>query len=572
MKIRFKGGDRMQSDNMLHDEDGRIQMHRIHKYPPRSEDGAYIIESRKNKQTNYLWNALDAFDDNSSAPELIHNDNKAEPKKSKGKHKNKSKKPKKRDYKPISILKSPQKIKSMPFYPDKSINRAVKARFDILKIKNALANDMQFVDKFIGVYGGFVLYNTDDGSYYWYTGKCWKPDNDCKIYNFVVKVIYEINRAIKKSSGEQAKKQGNLYCNNHFIKGILEMLKTRCVCHSDDFDKHPYLLNVRNGTVNLVTKKLQKHNPEDMLTQFIDIDYNPDATGDRFQEFILEICNDDKELANYLQSVYGYAITGETREQRLFMEIGFGANGKSTLNEVVFIVAANYAERVDFSLFQKKLSSSVNSPTPELAKLKGKRIVLCSETDNNQLNEAKIKEITGGTKITARALYGTPFSYTPEFTVILDGNQLPTIKGTDYGIWRRIVVIPFQRKFDKDVTLKDNLLKEKEAILKWLIDGAYKYYNEGLPKCKAVKKATAEYQAEENTVDAFIKYSIIEKADSKYSAKALYDAYAQYCANCCSTPVNIKDFKAAMAMEGYKNKRTNKGMVWMGICLRDNMD
>lgn len=245
-------------------------------------------------------------------------------------------------------------------------------------------------------------------------------------------------------------------------------------------------------------------------------------------EFIPEICAYDEELAKYLQVVYGYALTGETREQRFFLEKGNGANGKSTLNEVIATVVSDYTDRVDSSLFQRKQYASVNSPTPELSKLKGKHIVFCSETDNNQLNEAKIKEITGGTKITARALQKDPFTYMPEFTIIFDGNNMPTIKGTDHGIWRRIVVVPFDCTFDKDVTLKDTLLQEKEVILKWLIDDAYKYYKKGLPKCKAVKKATEAYREEDNTVESFIKYGITEDSDNKCPAKSLYLSYERY--------------------------------------------
>lgn len=549
------------------DEDGYIQMHRIHKSPPKTKGGAYIIDSRKNKdkQKNYLSNELETFDDNVLFSEPIPEKEVTKPKKCKNKKKKKANRF-------TGIQKAPQKIRKMPFHPNKKINNIIKERIDNIKLKNALSNDIYCVDIITALYSECILYNIDEHKYYWYTGKFWRADNDYVVYNFVVKVMYELNRVIKKNSDEATSKQSNLYCNHRFIKNILEMMKTRCVCHSEDFDKYPYLLNVNNGTVNLLTKKLQEHNPKDMLTQFIDVDYNPNATGNRFSDFILEICNDNKELAEYLQVVYGYAITGETCEQCIFIEKGYGANGKSTLNDIISIVVADYTERVDFSLFQKKQYASANAPTPELAKLKGKHIVFCSETDDNRLNEAKIKEITGGTKITARALHKDPFSYTPEFTIILDGNNLPTIKGTDYGIWRRIIVIPFERKFDKDVTLKDTLLQEKEVILKWLIDGAYNYYKNGLPKCKAVKKATNEYRSEENTVESFISHGIIENSGSKCSAKVLYTAYEKYCINCGSSPVSIKAFKAALTMQGYKNKRNNKGVFWVGICPRDDMN
>ena len=308
-----------------------------------------------------------------------------------------------------------------------------------------------------------------------------------------------------------------------------------------------------------------------MISQFIDVDYNPDAADGRFGRFIFEICNKDQELAAYLQVLYGYAVTGETQEQKFFIEHGSGSNGKSTLNSVVSEVVGKYASQVDSSLFRKKENGSANAPTPEVAKLEKVRIVFCSETNYNELNESKIKAYTGGTKIPARALYHDSFEYMPQFTIIFDGNNMPTINGTDDGIWRRIVVIPFACRFEKDITLKDTLLSEKETILKWLIDGAYQYYQEDWPESKAVKKATDAYRAEENTVGAFIKYGITEEHGIKCSAKDLYLAYEKYCNDCGNTPVHVKAFKAAMNMQGYKSKRSNKGVFWIGISPKNDV-
>ncbi len=567
----------MQNDNIPIDEYGYVTMHRIHKYPPKNEDGAYIIDSRKNnnQQKNYLLNekreTVVGFDDNLLFPELLEEEKVTKPKNKK--HKDKKSKKREKANRFTGIQKASQNIRKIPFHPDKKINNIIIRRIDNIKIKSELSNDIYWVDIISKLYGEYILYNMNENQYYWYTGKFWSADNGYVVYNFIVKIIYEINRIIKKNSSDNKfSKQSNLYCNHCFIKNILEMLKTRCVCHSEDFDKCPYLLNVQNGTVNLKTKELQEHNPEDMITKFIDVDYNREVSSVRFADFVLEICDDGEDLAKYLQIMYGYALTGETGEQCIFIEKGYGSNGKSTLNEVISIVVVDYTDRVDFTLFQRKQYASANSPTPELAKLKGKHIVFCSETDDNQLNEAKIKEITGGTRITARALHKAPFTYIPEFTIIFDGNNLPTIKGIDHGIWRRIVVIPFNRRFNKDVTLKDTLLEEKEFILKWLIDGAYKYYKKGLPKCKAVEKATERYREEENTVESFLKHAVLTDSDSKYPASTLYSAYSQYCTKCCSSPVNNKLFKAALTMKGYKSKRTNKGMVWLGICPKNDID
>lgn len=570
-------------DDVNRDKNGYIPVHRYNSLPPKDDNGRVRISARnKEKQQNHLADTnkddkkvvieVDEVDDFVTAS-ITKSSEEQEPTKSenKDKKKNKKKKGKKKNKSTKGVKKSPELLREMPFHPDKKINKIIKELLHNLKIKK-ISNDSDVVDIFMQPYKNYIRFNVDEGQFYWYTGKYWKVDDEYQVYKCIEKVCYEINCTLKENNADKsALKQIILYGNNRFIKNLLEMTKTRCVCHSEDFDKHTYLLNVRNGTVNLKTKELQEHNPEDMITQFIDIDYNSDATGGRFGDFIPEICACDKELVKYLQVMYGYALTGETREQCFFIERGSGSNGKSTLNEVISEVVTQYTERVNSSLFQKSGNTSANAPTPEVAKLVKIRILFCSETDDNRLREALIKEYTGGTKITARELYGKPFIYMPQFTIIFDGNILPTINGVDHGIWRRIVVVPFNRKFDKDITLKDTLLQEKEVILKWLIDGAYKYYKKGLPECKAVKEATKKYREEENIVESFLEHAVITYSDSKYPASALYSAYSQYCTNCCSTPVNNKLFKAALTMKGYKSKRTNKGMVWMEICPKDDI-
>lgn len=307
------------------DEDNYIQMHRIHKFPPKTKDGLYIIDSRKNKdeQKNYLSDEvkekIKQFDDNLSFPEFIIEKEVEKTQKPKDIHKKKDKNNKNTK----GIKKSPNHLRKMPFHPDKKINKIIKEKFNSLKIKK-MSNDIDFVDMLLQCYKGYIHYNVDEGQFDWYTGKYWKYDNEYTVYNFVAKYVYEINRTLRKSNADKSTlKQSSLYGNDRYIKNLLGMLKTRCVCHSEDFDKYPYLLNVHNGTVNLLTKKLQEHKPEDGITKFINVDYKSDAIGSRFPDFILEICDNDKELAKYLQVVYGYAITGETREQCIFIEKGY---------------------------------------------------------------------------------------------------------------------------------------------------------------------------------------------------------------------------------------------------------
>lgn len=374
------------------DSTGRQIIHSRKKSSPNVEDGRVRISARNKykKPQNYLADSnennekvvskLDELDGFVSVS-VTKSSTKS---KNKGKKKNKKKKGKKKNKKTIGMKQSPEQFGEMTFHPNKKLGKEIEKIFSNMKIKNALSNDTDTVGIIIKLYGKYIQYNIDENKWYWYTGKYWEADNSYTVYNFVAKAVYEYTRRMNKNNSDKSAIKSNIaYGNNVAIKNLLEMMKTRCVCHFEDFDKCPFLINVNNGTVNAMSGKLQKHNPEDMITKFVDINYTSDAASVRYADFILEICDDDTNLAEYIQVMYGYALTGETREQCFFIEKGDGSNGKSTLNEVISEIVDKYTERVDSSLFQKSGNTSANAPTPEVAKLIKIRILFCSETDDN---------------------------------------------------------------------------------------------------------------------------------------------------------------------------------------------
>lgn len=238
----------MKSNNILRDEDGYVQMHRIHKFPPKSEDGAYLIDSRKskNKQKNYLSNAekVERFDDNLLFSELIPEKEVTKPKKCKNKKKKKANRF-------TGIQKAPQKIRKMPFHPDKNINKIIQEKFDNLKIKK-MSNDIDFIDMLLHCYKGYICFNVKEGQFYWYTGKFWKIDDEYQVYNFIAKLCYEIHHLLRKNDADKsALKQSILYGTS---------LNNRIQCIEDDLsdiDKQiSNIVNVvaRTGSTALTDK------------------------------------------------------------------------------------------------------------------------------------------------------------------------------------------------------------------------------------------------------------------------------------------------------------------------------
>ena len=263
------------------------------------------------------------------------------------------------------------------------------------------------------------------------------------------------------------------------------------------FDQPPWLLNVLNGTVDLHTGILHEHRREDLLTKLAPVVYDPDATCPRWEAFLMRIMGDNVELVAFLQRAAGYALTGDTREEVIFILYGTGANGKSTFLEVLRALLEDYARQADFTTFLARRSDGVRN---DVARLAGARFVTAVEAaSGRRLDEALIKQLTGRDPVPARFLYQEYFEYYPEFKLFLATNHKPVIQGADEGIWRRIRLIPFAVTIpaaEQDRTLRATLRSELPGILNWAIQGCLAWQREGLGEAEAIQQATAAYRTE----------------------------------------------------------------------------
>jgi putative DNA primase/helicase len=203
--------------------------------------------------------------------------------------------------------------------------------------------------------------------------------------------------------------------------------------------------------------------------------------------------------------MFGYSLTGDTREQVLPLCFGVGANGKTTLLGLFQEMLGDYATATSTSLLMVKRNESIAC---DLAVLKGMRFVTASEVEDGQrFAESKVKELTGGDLITARHLYGDPFTFKPNFKIWLCVNHKPTIRGTDMGIWRRVHLIPFavvipKERQDKNLPLK--LRQELPGLLTWAVAGCLEWQKNGLGVPGAVEQATKGYKEEMDVLVQFI--------------------------------------------------------------------
>jgi putative DNA primase/helicase len=270
-------------------------------------------------------------------------------------------------------------------------------------------------------------------------------------------------------------------------------------------DANDMLLGVANGVVNLRTGRLRAAQREDLITMHSPVVFDSDAPCPQFLTFINQVTGGDTQLANYLQRVVGYSLTGMTVEQCLFFLYGKGANGKSTfLNVVKALAGAELAKQTPCETLMVKRTSATN----DIARLQNVRVVIANEVeDGSLLAESLVKNMTGGEALAARFHYAEYFEFVPKFKLFIAGNHKPTVRGRDEGIWRRIRLVPFVVTIPlakRDKHLQDKLYTELPGILNWAIKGCLDWQKNQLREPKVVTDAVNSYREEMDVIGQWV--------------------------------------------------------------------
>jgi putative DNA primase/helicase len=262
-------------------------------------------------------------------------------------------------------------------------------------------------------------------------------------------------------------------------------------------DTDPWLLNVANGTIDLRTGTLRPHRREDLITRLAPVEYRPAAKCPRWLKFLSEVFEPHPDIIPFIQVAAGYSLTGDIREECLFLLHGKGRNGKGTLLKILATLMGDYAGTSDFSTFIATRDD--RGPRDHVANMKGLRLVTAQEArEGAPLAESIVKWLTGGDRVRARKLHENSSEFDPTWKIWLASNHKPTIKGQDSAIWSRIWLVPFDASFEgrEDRTLKTALLGELPGVLAWAVEGCLRWQAEGLPSPNSVLKATGEYRSE----------------------------------------------------------------------------
>lgn len=293
------------------------------------------------------------------------------------------------------------------------------------------------------------------------------------------------------------------------------------------FDADPMLLGVGNGVLNLKTGALSPMSPNVLVSKRANAAFDPSAVCPQWEHFLSQV-QPDQKMRKFLRRLCGYILTGSVRDHIFPVVYGEGGNGKGVFLETVAYVLGDYSVKIGTETLME-YKRSPQAASPDLMSLRGVRFAYCSETtDGQRLDAARVKELTGGDRITARPLYGSPVTFTPSHKLMLMGNYKPEVSDMSDGMWRRMILIPFDVKIpneQQDLGLPEMLRAEAAGILNWALAGLRDYLRDGLQVPEQVSHATNAYKDENDLLRQWLSDECEVSAECGERKGVLYSSY-----------------------------------------------
>ena len=401
-------------------------------------------------------------------------------------------------------------------------------------------NDSGHAEKFLYLYSRELAFCGRTRTWYVYDGKRWLEDKNGhevrrkleSFYRRVMRIFDAPDLLPEQASRKKALlRLGNCNVREHLLLAAEAKSRFDSKC----FNQMRTLLVADNAIVDLPTGLPQLFSERYLLTQKTELSYKVEAEPPaRFLRFLQEVFSGDRELIAYVQKVLGYCLTGETREQCFFIFCGAGSNGKSVLLNLLQRMLPEYVQTLALSGAAEK--RDYGAPNSSLVAAQYARMLLVHELNNNtRLDENLFKTSTGEDMVMARAMYQSEIEFRPQYKLVLTVNHFPQVDWEDYAMERRIRLIPFLRTFKGraiDKQLPQKLWQEREAILRWLVQGAERWYAEGLgPQPELVKRQLWQLQMASTSFCDFyercLEFTGCE--EDAIQASTLYQSYCDWC-------------------------------------------
>lgn len=435
--------------------------------------------------------------------------------------------------------------------------------------------------------GDRIRYCDDMNQWFRFDGMRWVRTSRFGIAPIVTdlaKALYL--RAASETDDEKRKRlsaEGQKLESARAVRNVVEMAQSlpELRITPQEFDTDDHLLNLENGTLDLLTEKLLAHDPAHRITKLAPVAYDPEARSALWEDTLGLVTCGDGTLLDFLWRALGYSLTGFANESSFFVFYGpGGSNGKTTVLESMASVLGDYAT----TLRVESLFAGQDDKIPhDLADLIGARFVVTSELPKGKrYDEAKLKLLTGGDEVTACHKYGNNFRYYPQFKLFMTTNFAPAFSAGDDALWNRAKTVPFRFSFKTyaraDKTAKDRLKEpeERAGILTWAVKGCRSWQANGLELPKVVEAETTRHRRDVDVIQAFVDERCVADAVEETVAVSTQELYRTYKAwskeQPLPQPMSATEFSGEMLRAGYVTVpaliNRNRSLRWQGLRLR----
>lgn len=405
-------------------------------------------------------------------------------------------------------------------------------------------NDAGMAELFALLYNQEARFCAEHKMWYTYYKGAWRQDIGAllvseKLKDFMRLMILYCGEITNDELRQEYTKFINRLGDRRMRDRILKDAAGKMIINAVQFDADPYLINCLNGTYDLRTLTFRGFRSEDFITMQTNFRHSNDIDlrCPRWEQFIDEVTEGDKAKAEYIQKALGYSLLGMSNEECMFILHGKTTrNGKSTMLNTIEYMLGDYSTVSPVGLICKNdRKKDEDAATPSIIRLKGRRFVTMAESNEyGQLDEERIKQLTGGEAITGRALYQSAVTFVPQFTMWLSCNDLPAVRDKSLFASDRVRVIEFNRHFkqeEQDKNLKTEFMTQEamSGIFMWLIRGFIRYERFGFAMPEHMKKVIKKYEDDNDLVLQFLNEKCVVDDENSIKCSDLYRAYKNWC-------------------------------------------
>ena len=458
------------------------------------------------------------------------------------------------------------------------------------RARTEFGNAERMLDRF----GAGLMYVPELEAWYAWTGVYWRRAVQVELENMAKETIRALPDEIDELQTAEERIEFFKFCaacqKAAMVSNMIRLAASdpRVVVPVTELDKHTHLLGVGNGAVNLRTGELLAPDKEHRITVVTPVEYDPRAAGPLFEQTVRDVFFDDDEQVEFFQRLIGYSLLGMPREDLLVIPHGTGSNGKSTVLGKIRDALGAHAKSASAETFLSASGgpgAAAGAAREDLLRLRGARFVYVGEPDEgSELREGLIKAMTGGDPIPARGLWSkTTIEVVPTWVAFMPTNHRPIVKGDDHAIWRRLMLVPFERNFDKDTTIKkdasraERLAAELPGVLAWCVRGALAYQQHGLRPTSSVAAARDAYKADMDLLADWIDERCRVGRDAASTTEDLWRSWRAFAEQRGELRfiANSRALGRRLAARGYsqiKNTLGIRGRGYAGICVNDEVD